>query len=66
MVHLTSINRPAGVIKISPLQVCLRGSNAVAEGGSKFDCLRIVKKSKVRYTWTEAGGEEAKMVKKWW
>ena len=35
---------------ISPLQVCLDGLNCEAEGGSRLDCLSMVKKLKVRHT----------------
>ena len=35
---------------MSPLQVCLEGSNWEADGGTRFDCLSIVKKPKVRHT----------------
>ena len=54
LVHLTSISRPGGSIKMSPPQVCLKWLNAVTEGDAKFDCLSMVKMPKVRHTLTEA------------
>ena len=35
---------------MSPLQVCHEGSNWIADGGARFDCLRMAKKPKVRHT----------------
>ena len=35
---------------MSPLQVCLEGSNWAADGGARFDCLSMAKKPKVRHT----------------
>ena len=37
-------------MKMSPLQVCLVGSNWEVDGSTRFDCLNIVKKPKVRHT----------------
>ena len=35
---------------MSPLQVCLEGSNWEADGSARFDCLSMAKKQKVRHT----------------
>ena len=35
---------------VPPLQVCREGSNWAADGGTRFDCLSLVKKPKVRHT----------------
>ena len=37
-------------MKMSPLQMCLEGFNWAADGGTRFDCLSMVKKRKVRHT----------------
>ena len=37
-------------MKMSPLEVCLEGSNWAADGGTRFDCLSMAKKLKVRHT----------------
>ena len=35
---------------MSPLQVCLDGSNWEADRGTRFNCLSMVKKPNVRHT----------------
>ena len=49
LVYWTRICCPGGTMKMSPLQVCLEGSNLEADGGARFNCLSMVKKPKVRH-----------------